>query len=161
MNSTEGTGIENPGDAGDMDVADRLAVINLIQSYGFFIDQLRMEVFFSRFTDAPTAEVWISGKLVLGDWPSLRSRIIARQEAFRREGTQRRHILSAPRFDAQSNSTMSGQVYVQLYTIKNSRPALITTGYYDFAVIKQGASWKIDRWIAHADAAVDKPEEAE
>ena len=142
-----------------VDVADRLAVINLIHSYGFFIDQYRMDDFFSLFTDNPVAEMWIAGELVMRDWPSLRGKIIERQEAFKREGTQRRHILSAPRFDMQNSSAIIGQSYVQLYTIKDGRLTMITTGYYDFTAVKQGTVWKIDRWIGHADAAVDSPEE--
>ncbi len=144
----------NVGSA-SFDAADRLAIVNVLNSYGYFVDQLRMDDYFGLFTDAPEVEAWFAGERAVHDWKQFKDLSTARQEVFKREKIQRRHVLSAPRFDQQDNESASGQVYFRLYRIHHGTISLITIGYYEFTMAKQRGEWKIDRWIIRADNGID------
>lgn len=143
--------------AGDdsFSVTDRLAVINLINSYGYYVDELQMDNFFSLFSDVPTVEFWQGATLITAGWESFRESAISRQEVFKREQIQRRHVLSAPRFERQGSDALSGHVYLQLYKAHMGTISLVTMGYYTFTAIRQRGEWKLDRWIARVDAMPD------
>lgn len=137
------------------DVADRLAIVNVLNSYGYFVDELRMDDFFGLFTDSPTVEVWRSDKQVVDSWARFKHLATSRQEFFARENIQRRHVLSAPRFERQSVKAASGQVYLRLYKVYKGVVSLITMGYYEFTAVKKNGHWNIDRWIGRLDLLPD------
>lgn len=137
------------------DATDRLAIINVLDSYGYLVDQLRIEEFFDLFCDAPTVEFWHGDHQIAAGWAHFKELTTTRQEFFRREKIQRRHVLTAPRFETQTDTSAGGQVYLQLYKVKDGQITLVTLGYYDFVAVKQRGEWKLQRWIARIDAAHD------
>jgi SnoaL-like domain len=140
---------------GSFNVEDRLAAINLLHSYGYLVDQQQLEDFFNQFADAPTIEFWQSDKKIVEGWEGFKETTTTRQAKFKQEKIQRRHVLTAPRFEQQSSDAMSGQVYLQLYKISGGTLSLITIGYYDFVLVKQRKQWKISRWVGHLDVLPD------
>lgn len=144
----------NPG-VTEFDVRDRLAIINVLHSYGFFIDSLRYDDYFGLFTDHPQIEFRLKGQSILAGFDEWKAYTIERQERFRREGIQRRHVLTAPRFDRQESDIATGQIYVQLYKVEGGILSLILTGFYEFTAVKIHNGWKIDRWIGNTDLPND------
>lgn len=148
-------GAEAPQAVGSaaFDAADRLAIINVINSYGYFLDEFGAERLDALFIDTPTLEIWSGGKKLVAGLPQFRNLVQGRHENFKRENIQRRHILSAPRFERQDGGAASGQVYLQYYeTQAGGRPVLATVGVYEFTAVRQGGQWKLDRWIARPDS---------
>lgn len=134
------------------DVADRLAIINLINSYGYFIDEYGTDRFDELFAEAPTIEIHSGGKILAKGLTQFSALVHARHANFERENIQRRHILSAPRFDSQDSISACGQVYLQYYeTRRGKSPALISVGLYEFRAIKRDSQWKLGSWIARPD----------
>ena len=148
------TDMQATGDA-SFNAADRLAIINVLNSYGYFVDELQLDNFFSLFTSVPTIEFWHGESMIADGWEQFKAMTISRQEHFRREKIQRRHVLSAPRFDVQSDDSASGHVYLQLYKTQDNRVSLVTLGYYAFTAIKQRGEWKLASWIARVDVQPD------
>ena len=144
-----------PPGATTFDVADRLAIVNLLHSYGWLLDGFRMDDYFALFTASPTIEVWSTTSRLFEGWQTFRQTAASRREHFRQIGVQRRHVLAAPRFDTQGIDHAAGQVYMQMYKTQQNLITLVAVGYYEFAVVKQGGEWKIDRWIIHMDTTAD------
>jgi SnoaL-like domain len=137
------------------DTADRLAMINVLNSYGYFVDQQQLDSFFSLFTDAPMIEFWQGDRKLVEGWAHFKEMTTIRQAKFKSENIQRRHVFNAPRFDQQGKDSASGQVYLQLYKVQSGAASLITIGYYDFTLLKWNGHWRIDRWIARLDVLPD------
>lgn len=135
---------------------DRLAIINVLNSYGYFLDEEKMDDFFGLFTDAPVIEGWRGSDLLVAGWAKFREVTLNRRDHFRQNRIQRRHILSAPRFDRQSGEAATGQLYFQLYkSFEQTTTTLVTIGYYEFTAVKIAADWKIDRLVVRADSLFD------
>jgi hypothetical protein len=145
--------IQCPGNT-QFNAIDRLAIINLINSYGFFIDQGRVTDFIGLFTDHPVIEIWHGENKIVSGWEQFKQTATERQARFRSEGVQRRHVLSPPRFDSQDDRSAAGQVYLRLYSIAGQVARLVSIGFYEFTVVKiqSQSQWKLHRWIAHVDA---------
>ncbi len=134
---------------------DRLSVTNLIASYGYSYDEGHIDDYRSLFTEsalvygvAPDGESVTISQLIEFSAPRLAH--------FKKNGIQRRHVLSPVRFEAQSEDEATGQVYMQLYSIKNEeKPEIILTGFYSFKAVRTTQGWKIDRWQIHADSKID------
>ena len=135
-------------------VADRLAVINLVSSYGPLYDQYKMEEWRLLYTEKPAVEFWL-GEKKLGEGIDMLSAITRkRQDQFKREGIQRRHLL-IPRIISQTADTITGEAYLQLLSSRGDKPSTITTGVYEFTAVNDGNNWKFSRWIAHLDSPLD------
>ena len=147
--------ITNAVGATDFNTMDRLAVINVLNSYGYFVDELQLDNYFGLFSDSPVVEFWAGDKLITQGWEPFKAMAISRQENFRREKIQRRHVLSAPRFEAQGTDEIRGHVYLRLYKVQEGKASLVTLGYYTFTAIKQRGEWKLHRWVARVDLMPD------
>lgn len=141
------------------DATDRLAIVNVLNSYGYFVDELRMDDYFSLFTDSATVEMWFGERQIVESQAQFKHLATSRQEFFAREKIQRRHVLSAPRFERQSGNTASGQTYFRLYKIHHNVTSLVATGYYEFSAVKNNERWQLDRWIGRLDSLPDSPGE--
>jgi SnoaL-like domain len=135
-------------------VRDRLAILNTLNSYGYFIDTFQMDRWFALFCEGALFEGWLGDKL-LSAGLEINERTLERRERFKREGVQRRHILSSHRFDSQTGATASGQSYFQLYTTRQGETALVNVGVYEWTVESEGGAWKFKTLIARADSGFD------
>ncbi len=141
------------GDAA-FNASDRLAVVNLVSSYGPLYDQFKMTEWRALFVEKPVLEFWLNGKKQLEGIDLLLAITQKRQEYFKQEKLQRRHFLT-PRFVRQTADTITGEAYFQLLTNKGDKPAFVTTGLYEFTAVNEGNQWKFSRWVAHLDNPLD------
>jgi SnoaL-like domain len=142
------------GDA-SFNPADRLAVTNLVASYGPLYDQFKLTEFRALFVQKPIVEFWMGDKKLSEGMDSIMELLQKRQDFFKQAKMQRRHFLT-PRFDSQNADTVTGEAYFLLLTNKEGdKPALVTTGVYEFTAANEGDNWKISRWIAHVDSPLD------
>jgi SnoaL-like domain len=141
------------GDA-SFNPANRLAVTNLVASYGPLYDQFKLTEFRALFVEKPIFEFWLGDKKMGEGIDTVLPLLQKRQELFKQEKIQRRHYLT-PRFIRQDADTVTGEAYFLLLTNKGDKPAFVTTGVYEFTAVNEGGNWRIGRWIAHLDSPFD------
>jgi hypothetical protein len=142
------------GDA-SFNPADRLAVTNLVASYGPLYDQFKLTEFRALFVEKPIVEFWMGDKKLSEGMDNIMVLLQKRQDVFKQAKIQRRHFLT-PRFVSQNADTVTGEAYFLLLTNKEGdKPALVTTGVYEFTAANEGDNWRISRWIAHVDSPLD------
>jgi hypothetical protein len=152
------TPIQVPAAAGqtDFDVADRLAITNLISAYSIEIDTFNLDAWFDLFTqDAvfiardpghPQAE--LSGE-------PFRKLVRQRFGAFQRTGEARRHLISTVLFVEQTKDTAHTVMFGLLTNVKNGKTfEALTNLNYEGWYAKSNGAWKITRWI---DAPSSRP----
>ncbi|MCQ4362982.1 MULTISPECIES: nuclear transport factor 2 family protein [Mycobacterium] len=141
----------DPGDP-HFDVADRLAVANLLGAYAYTYDQDRLDDFRALFTESPELVLLHEGRVLSEDINVVMELLAARKSAFRAERNKRRHALNSLWITGQTPDTMTGHCYVQVFAIRDGGPPLPDlTGCYDFTAAKQQGVWRLDRWVVTAD----------
>ena len=134
--------------------ANRLAVTNLVTSYGPLYDQFKLTEWRALFAEKPIIEFWLGDKK-LGEGIDVFLAVARKRQAFfSQEKIQRRHYLT-PRFISQNADTITGDAYFLLLTNKGDKPAFVATGVYEFTAVNEGGNWRISRWIAHIDNPLD------
>jgi SnoaL-like domain len=142
------------GDA-SFNPADRLAVTNLVASYGPLYDQFKLTEFRALFVEKPIMEFWMGDNKLSEGMDNIMVLLQKRQDVFKQAKIQRRHFLT-PRFVNQNSDTVTGEAYFLLLTNKEGgKPALVTTGVYEFTAVNDDNNWRISRWIAHVDSPLD------
>jgi hypothetical protein len=141
------------GDSG-FNAEDRLAVLNILNSYGYYLDTHQMVEWMALFADGARFEGW-QGDRLLSSGLEIFTATHDRRARFRNEGTQRRHILSGHRFDTQSATHATGQAYYQLYATTLGKTALVNIGVYEFSMVCENRSWKFETLIVRADSGFD------
>ncbi len=136
------------------DTRDRLAIINLLYSYGYFFNENKLEEFSALFAKSALIELGQGKNKTIMNLSQWKEYISSLQQFSTQQQTQPRHILSAPRFDSQTSEQASGQSYLQLFSTKNKITSLVTTGIYDFVAIKQGFEWKLKHWVVKLDSSI-------
>ena len=130
---------------------DRLAVLNLVRSYGPTGDEGRLEEWRRLY--------WDDAVLVLGQGKEAatpdqaKEHETARGKRFIEEGIQRRHFVAAPMISSQTATEITGQAYVQVIWTKDGKGTLNPVGYYKFVATKRGDEWRFSRWELHLDTA--------
>jgi SnoaL-like domain len=146
---------DKPSGDASFNPADRLAVTNLVASYGPLYDQFKLTEFRALFVEKPIMEFWMGDNKLSEGMDSIMELLQKRQDFFKQAKIQRRHFLT-PRFVSQNADTVTGEAYFLLLTNKEGdKPALVTTGVYEFTAVNDGDNWRISRWIAHVDSPLD------
>ncbi|WP_277395994.1 nuclear transport factor 2 family protein [Mycobacterium camsae] len=141
-------------DAGDahFDVADRLAVANLMGAYAYTYDQDRLDDFRALFTESPKLALLHEGRVLSEDINIVMALLAARKSAFRAERNKRRHALNSFWITGQTASEVTGHCYVQVFAIRDGGPPVADlTGSYEFTAVKQQGVWRLDRWVVTVD----------
>lgn len=142
------------GDAGHahFDVADRLAVANLLGAYAYTYDQDRLDEFRALFTESPELVLLHEGQVLSEDIDVVMALLTARKSAFRAERNKRRHALNSFWITSQTANDVTGHCYVQVLAIRDGgSPMPDLTGCYDFTAVKQQGVWRLDRWVITVD----------
>lgn len=142
------------GDAGHahFDVADRLAVANLLGAYAYTYDQDRLDEFRALFTESPELVLLHEGQVLSEDIDVVMALLAARKSAFRAERNKRRHALNSFWITSQTANDVTGHCYVQVFAIRDGgSPMPDLTGCYDFTAVKQQGVWRLDRWVITVD----------
>jgi hypothetical protein len=133
-------------------VADRLAIINLLGAYAFTYDNDRLDDFRALFTESPELVLLHEGQVLSSDIDAVMIVLRARKAAFNREGNRRRHALNSFWFTSQSATEATGHCYVQVFAIRaGGPPTAELTGCYDFAAAKHDGVWRLRRWVVTVD----------
>ncbi|WP_165839830.1 nuclear transport factor 2 family protein [Mycobacterium montefiorense] len=144
---------EDVGSA-DFDVADRLAIINLLGAYAHSYDQNRLDEFRALFTEAPQLGLLHEGTELSQDIDTVISLLAVRKAKFKAENNQRRHALNSFWFSSQGPTNATGHCYVQVFAIKEGGPPIPDlTGRYEFTAVKQHGVWRFSRWVVAMDQA--------
>ncbi|MDY7047248.1 MAG: nuclear transport factor 2 family protein [Microcystis panniformis WG22] len=133
---------------------DRLAVINLLYSYGYLFNEIKLEKFLALFTKSASIELGEGNNSTIMNLSQWREYISNIQQFSKQQQIQPRHILSAPRFDSQTDEQMSGQIYLQLFTTRHNTTFLVATGVYEFIAVKQANEWKLNHWVVKLDSSL-------
>lgn len=131
---------------------DRLAVMNLLNSYGYFFNENKLEEFSDLFDTSAVIELGDGSNKTTMNLSQWRKYISNLQQFFRQQQIQPRHIVSATRFDSQTGEQMTGQSYLQLFTTQHNMTSLVTTGIYEFTAIQQEDNWKLSHWVVKLDS---------
>ena len=134
---------------------DRLAVANLVNSYGYYYDQFLLDKLHALFVEEPQLEFWIAGEMVVDSFPAFMAILRRRSAVYKSEGIQRRHLLTSLRFNGQSGGECTGQASVVLYSSDGAGTSLVTTGLYEFTSTKVDDEWRLSEWIARVDSPMD------
>jgi hypothetical protein len=146
-----------PAPAGDigsvaLDVADRLAIINLFGAYAYTYDENRLDEFRALFTESPQLVLLHEGLTLSENIDTVMSLLAARKSAFKAQNNQRRHALNSFWFSSQSAREATGYCYVQVFAVKDGGPPVPDlSGCYEFTAVKQGGAWRFSRWVVAID----------
>ena len=133
---------------------DRLAIINLLYSYGYFFNGGKLEEFSALFSQSASIELGQENDKVIMNLSQWKEYISGLQGLFKQQQIQPRHVVNAPRFDSQTSNEASGQAYLQLFTTQNNITSLLTTGVYEFTAVKQANEWKLSHWVVKLDSSL-------
>jgi hypothetical protein len=134
------------------DVADRLAIINLLGAYAYTYDENRLDEFRALFTESPQLVLQHDGNELSEDIDVVMNLLAVRKAAFKAEGNQRRHALNSFWFSSQSASEATGHCYVQVFAVTHGgTPSPDLTGRYEFTAVKERGVWRFGRWVVAID----------
>jgi len=153
--STAHSTITAPAGNTSFNATDRLAILNLLHSYGYLFDENRLGEYEKLFSSTARFNNLVPQKTsaTLEEFIEF---LASRLKAFVANGVQRRHFLGPVRFDHQTPTKASGQVYLQLFSIEQGGPPqLLLTGFYSFSTVKENQQWKIDQWEVAVDSRID------
>jgi hypothetical protein len=138
--------------SGAFDVADRLAIINLLGAYAYTYDENRLDDFRALFTESPELVLWHEGRPLSADIDAVMGLLAVRKAGFQAENNQRRHALNSFWFSSQGDTEATGHCYVQVFAVKDGGPPVVDlTGRYEFNATKQDGVWRFSRWVVAID----------
>lgn len=126
---------------------DRLAVINLISSYGPYYDENRMDLHQKLFWEDVEAFGFSPEKIVGSEFFEVARILRAKQKE---KGIQPRHVLT-PSIEIQTATKITGIAYLEKYWVKDGKVRLDEMGYYSFVATKRGDEWRFSRWEFNED----------
>ncbi len=136
----------------EFNVADRLAIINLLGAYAYTYDQDRLDDFRALFTEAPELVLWHEGQVLSSNIDTVMSFLKARKAAFNSAGNRRRHALNSFWFTSQSATEATGHCYVQVFAVRvGGPPSPELTACYNFTAARRDGVWRLSRWAVTAD----------
>jgi hypothetical protein len=136
------------------DAKDRLAIINLISSYGYFGDEGLLDEWKNLFSEDAKI-IGLKPNKEAATISEYMDHVTSRAKMFEERKIQRRHFLGPVRFDGQTEDFASGIIYAQLYWTQDGEPKLVATGYYVFKAAKAGSEWKIVYWEPIPDSEIN------
>ena len=147
--SESNTRVENkwsgiPGDS-NFKLADRIAIIDVMNAYSLYWDNSDLDKFFGLFTHDALQNM-------------SKEKANERLDYFKTNGLQRRHLMANTHFLEQSDSTAYIKQYTLLTSTKNKIDLTpISTIVYDVWLIKVDGIWKISKRIINFDGELDVP----
>ena len=149
-----------PTETTAFDVADRLAITNLLSALIYAIDEKRLDLLVG--TMAPEFEVEYhfpgNPKITISGREAFEEMMTARFENFKRMGIHRRHIISPPYFLEQTPTSARVIVHVLICTMTHRehwRPLVSALG--EFQLAKRNGVWAFTHQIESLDSSVDLP----
>ena len=153
--------IEWSGEPGDtnFNIADRIAILDVINAYGVYWDENNLKGFFNLFLDDA---VRITNKKKKNKKKITKSEeekiAIERQTFFKKNSMQRRHMMHNTHFIKQTeNYARVIQYMTLLNTTENEKSNIVSPIIYDFEFYKINDIWKISKRKINLDYKLDLP----
>ena len=149
------------GTIGDpnFNVADRMAINDVIDAYGIYWDTNNLDGYLSLFTDDAVGVIYSSyGKRMTYLIKNEAQRAIneERMEFFNINKMQRRHMMSNTMLIELTDDSAHFKKYMMLLTTNsNSKTEIVSPIFYDFKLKKIDGIWKITFREIHLDSPLD------
>jgi ketosteroid isomerase-like protein len=146
---------QEPAGRTDFNVADRLAIQNVIGSHFLNLDSSQIEAWAANYTDDAVFVGIIGEKRYESEKPVFVKFFRDRFKDFRANGDQRRHLVSNVCFVEQSEETAHIKANgLLLTTNKGGDPDLVGGLTYEGWFVKRDGIWKISKWMVRGDTNV-------
>ena len=153
--------IEWSGEPGDtnFNIADRIAILDVINAYGVYWDENNLKGFFNLFLDdavrITTDENGNEKKITKSEEEKI---AIERQTFFKKNSMQRRHMMHNTHFIKQTeNYARVIQYMTLLNTTESEKSNIVSPIIYDFEFYKINDIWKISKRKINLDYKLDLP----
>jgi dihydroxyacetone kinase-like predicted kinase len=161
LGKTEKTNPKWSGTAGDpnFNIADRIAIKDVIDSYGIYWDTNDLDSYLSLFTeDAVGVSYNNKGEKITVRIKDKRKMLKSkeRMDYFESNNMQRRHMMCNTLILELNESSAHLKQYMMLLTTKkSSKVEIVTPIFYDFKLKKTDGIWKISYRQINLDAPLD------
>ena len=147
-----------PGDT-NFNIADRIAILDVINAYGVYWDENNLKGFFNLFLDdavrITTDKNGNKKKITKSEEEKI---AIERQTFFKKNSMQRRHMMHNTHFIKQTeNYARVIQYMTLLNTTENEKSNIVSPIIYDFEFYKINDIWKISKRKINLDYKLDLP----
>ena len=153
--------IEWSGEPGDtnFNIADRIAILDVINAYGVYWDENNLKGFFNLFLDdavrITTDKNGNKKKITKSEEEKI---AIERQTFFKKNSMQRRHMMHNTHFIKQTeNYARVIQYMTLLNTTEGLKSDIVSPIIYDFEFYKINDIWKISKRKINLDYKLDLP----
>lgn len=147
-----------PGDT-NFNIADRIAILDVINAYGVYWDENNLKGFFNLFLDDAVRITTDKNGNEKKTTKSEEEKIaIERQTFFKKNSMQRRHMMHNTHFIKQTeNYARVIQYMTLLNTTENEKSNIVSPIIYDFEFYKINDIWKISKRKINLDYKLDLP----
>ena len=147
-----------PGDT-NFNIADRIAILDVINAYGVYWDENNLKGFFNLFLDdavrITTDKNGNEKKITKSEEEKI---AIERQTFFKKNSMQRRHMMHNTHFIKQTENYASVIQYMTLLnTTAGKKSNIVSPIIYDFELKKINGIWKISKRKINLDYKLDLP----
>lgn len=147
---------QSPAGKTDFNVADRLAIQNVISSHFLNLDSNQNDAWIANYADKATFIAVVSGKRYESERPIFEEFFRERFRKFEDNGDQRRHLVSNILFVDQSEDTAHIKANGLLLTTNNGvNPELVGGLTYEGWFVKRKGVWKISKWKVCGDTNIE------
>ena len=147
-----------PGDT-NFNIADRIAILDVINAYGVYWDENNLKGFFNLFLDDAVRITTDKNGNEKKTTKSEEEKIaIERQTFFKKNSMQRRHMMHNTHFIKQTeNYARVIQYMTLLNTTESEKSNIVSPIIYDFEFYKINDIWKISKRKINLDYKLDLP----
>lgn len=143
---------QSPVGATDFNVADRLAIQNVISSHFLELDSCHMDAWIANYAEDAVFVAINGGQRHESDRPAFDKFFRERFRKFKASGDQRRHVVSNIMFVSQSDDTAQVRANGGLLSTNNEMDAkVVSTMAYEGTFVKRDGVWKIQKWFVRTD----------
>ena len=147
-----------PGDT-NFNIADRIAILDVINAYGVYWDENNLKGFFNLFLDdavrITTDKNGNEKKITKSEEEKI---AIERQTFFKKNSMQRRHMMHNTHFIKQTENYARVKQYMTLLnTTESEKSNIVSPIIYDFEFYKINDIWKISKRKINLDYKLDLP----
>ena len=147
-----------PGDT-NFNIADRIAILDVINAYGVYWDENNLKGFFNLFLDDAVRITTDKNGNEKKTTKSEEEKIaIERQTFFKKNSMQRRHMMHNTHFIKQTENYARVIQYMTLInTTESEKSNIVSPIIYDFEFYKINDIWKISKRKINLDYKLDLP----
>ena len=134
--------------------ADRQLMLEVVARYAWGYDNADFDMLADTFTEDATSGGVVTGTDIKWGPMKGREQIVSVLESIRKSQTdQRRHNVSNAIFLSQTETKASLKCNLSLAATENGVTKLLTAGYYEIDLVKEGDTWRMTR----LDGVLDSP----